>query len=61
MKKRLFALTALCISLIGFALPAAAQKKYAAASSPATSTCPAILIPAGVIATAIFPSLGIIG
>jgi len=28
MKKRQFALTALCISLIGFALPAAAQKKY---------------------------------
>jgi ABC-type branched-subunit amino acid transport system substrate-binding protein len=28
MKKRQFALTALCLSLIGFALPAAAQKKY---------------------------------
>jgi ABC-type branched-subunit amino acid transport system substrate-binding protein len=28
MKKRQFALTALCISLIGFALPATAQKKY---------------------------------
>jgi ABC-type branched-subunit amino acid transport system substrate-binding protein len=28
MKKRQFALTALCISLIGFALSAAAQKKY---------------------------------
>ena len=28
MKKRQFALTALCISLVGFALPAAAQKKY---------------------------------
>ena len=28
MKKRQFTLTALCISLIGFALPAAAQKKY---------------------------------
>ncbi len=28
MKKRQFALTTLLISLIGFALPAAAQKKY---------------------------------
>jgi len=28
MKKRQFALTALCLSLIGLALPAAAQKKY---------------------------------
>jgi branched-chain amino acid transport system substrate-binding protein len=28
MKKRQFALSALCLSLIGFAMPASAQKKY---------------------------------